>query len=146
VGTGVWAAAAVAGLGALIITSWDLGMDPMMVKAGHWVWEVKGAYFGVPLQNYWGWWLTSFTAFGIFLLCLPVKMRPFSGYTIRGRPVSPAAFDRLVVVSYLLTGLGDGISALMMGLAGPGLIGMAAMAVWIALAWRRMHPDRPIQA
>ena len=49
-------------VGGIIMTAWDLGMDPLMVKAGHWVWEVQGAYFGVPLQNFWGWWLITFTA------------------------------------------------------------------------------------
>ena len=36
------------------MTAWDVGMDPMMVAAGNWIWETEGAYFGVPLQNYWG--------------------------------------------------------------------------------------------
>ena len=58
----------VAALGALIMTAWDLAMDPMMVAGGHWVWEQPGAYFGIPLQNYWGWWLTTFITFLFFYL------------------------------------------------------------------------------
>ena len=61
-------AASVAALGAVMMTAWDLAMDPMMVAGEHWVWEEPGAYFGIPLQNYWGWWLTIFVAFLLFLI------------------------------------------------------------------------------
>ena len=56
----------VAAVGAVIMTAWDLAMDPMMVAGEHWVWDVPGAYFGIPLQNYWGWWLTIFVTFILF--------------------------------------------------------------------------------
>ena len=48
------------------MTAWDLSLDPLMVASGHWVWDVKGVYFGVPLQNFWGWWLTAFIVFIIY--------------------------------------------------------------------------------
>ncbi|MCC6568315.1 MAG: carotenoid biosynthesis protein, partial [Anaerolineales bacterium] len=41
----VWVAAA----GAMVMTAWDVVMDPVMVKIGHWVWDVNGPYFGIPL-------------------------------------------------------------------------------------------------
>jgi putative membrane protein len=44
-----------AAVGGLVMTAWDLTMDPIMVAGGNWVWDVKGAYFGIPLQNFWGW-------------------------------------------------------------------------------------------
>jgi len=53
---------AVAALGGLVMTAWDLVMEPVMVQGQHWVWEVQGAYFGIPLQNFWGWWLTTFAS------------------------------------------------------------------------------------
>ena len=43
---------AVAAVGGLVMTAWDLIMDPFMVAAGHWVWDTNGAYFGIPLQNF----------------------------------------------------------------------------------------------
>ncbi|NTW35817.1 MAG: carotenoid biosynthesis protein, partial [Syntrophobacteraceae bacterium] len=42
------------------MTAWDVMMDPMMVRGQHRVWEADSAYFGIPLQNFWGWWLTTF--------------------------------------------------------------------------------------
>jgi uncharacterized membrane protein len=58
----------VAAVGAVVMTAWDLAMDPMMVAGDHWIWEKPGAYFGIPLQNYWGWWLTIFVAFVLFMI------------------------------------------------------------------------------
>jgi len=48
---------------ALVMTAWDTVMDPGMASAGNWVWEKGGAYFGVPLQNYFGWILTTFLVY-----------------------------------------------------------------------------------
>lgn len=48
---------------AMVMTAWDTVMDPGMAAAGTWVWERGGGYFGVPLQNYFGWLLTTFLAY-----------------------------------------------------------------------------------
>jgi putative membrane protein len=48
---------------AMVMTAWDTVMDPGMSAAGNWIWEEGGAYFGVPLQNYFGWLLTTFLAY-----------------------------------------------------------------------------------
>jgi len=67
-----------AAFGALAMTAWDLAMDPMMVAGEYWVWEVPGVYFGVPLQNYWGWWLTTFVTFLLYLIIGRVTPRMIS--------------------------------------------------------------------
>jgi uncharacterized membrane protein len=54
-----------AALGALVMTAWDMVMDPGMAHAGNWVWEHGGAYFGVPRRNYVGWLLTTFLVYWI---------------------------------------------------------------------------------
>jgi uncharacterized membrane protein len=120
---------AVAALGALVMTAWDVAMDPMMVTAGHWVWEVKGDYFGVPLQNYWGWWLTSFITLGAFI---------FLAKYIRGKPtaVQTRSFDQLAVYSYCITGLSSILTCLAIGLGGPALAGLFAMLPWVILSIR----------
>jgi uncharacterized membrane protein len=48
---------------AMIITAWDVVMDPGMAQSGNWIWERGGAYFGVPLRNYAGWLLTTVTIY-----------------------------------------------------------------------------------
>ena len=56
---------ALAFLDALIATSWDIIMDPVMVNVvGMWTWEEPGIYFGIPLSNYIGWLFVS------YLMCL----------------------------------------------------------------------------
>ncbi len=59
---GITALAAVA---ALVMTAWDVVMDPGMAAAGNWVWEHGGAYFGVPRRNYLGWLATTFLVYWI---------------------------------------------------------------------------------
>lgn len=57
-------------LSALVMTAWDLLIDPILsgpdVQA--WVWEEPGPYFGIPVQNYVGWMLTTFTVYGAYRL------------------------------------------------------------------------------
>ena len=47
-------------LGALLLTTWDLTLDPAMSElTPYWVWETAGAYYGMPLVNLAGWFGTS---------------------------------------------------------------------------------------
>ena len=54
---------ALSALSALVMTAWDMVMDPGMSLARNWVWEQGGIYFGVPRQNYFGWLLTTFVVY-----------------------------------------------------------------------------------
>ena len=124
--TGARRLLSIAVTGGLIMTAWDVVMDPIMVSANYWVWEVQGAFFGVPLQNYWGWWLTVFTTFVLYLL------------VTRNRPsVKEAGSDRLVIAAFMITGYGNVINALTGNLAGPALAGFFALTPWVLLAWMR---------
>jgi putative membrane protein len=117
----------VAALGAVVMTAWDLALDPMMVAGGHWAWEVEGAYFGIPLQNYWGWWLTIFVAFLLFLVLgklTPEKLKKTN-----------PGFERQAVLSYAIAGLSTVIVCLQGGLEGPALAGLFAMGPWVAMGW-----------
>ncbi len=116
--------AAVAAVGALAMTAWDLAMDPMMVGGGHWVWDQPGAYFGVPLQNYWGWWLTSFVTFSLFLAF--ARFNP---------EITPSAdpFIRLAIWSYAITGLSSILVDFIFHLDGPALVGLFAMLPWVVV-------------
>lgn len=122
----------VAVVGALVMTAWDVAMDPLMVLGGHWVWDVKGAFFGVPLQNYWGWWLTTFVTFALFawLANQGVRSRP----ALDGMGLS---FSRLALAGYALIGLSTVINSLRAGLGGSALAGLFAMLPWMMMAWMR---------
>lgn len=56
----------VAVLASLVMTAWDLPMDPVMVRDGHWIWTEPGPWLGVPLRNYVGWLLTTFLIYCIY--------------------------------------------------------------------------------
>ncbi|HEU4326204.1 MAG TPA: carotenoid biosynthesis protein [Roseiflexaceae bacterium] len=54
-------------LSAMIMTAWDVVVDPTFSSVMQaWTWEQGGEYFGVPLQNYSGWLLTTFTVYLIY--------------------------------------------------------------------------------
>ncbi len=56
-----WAEAIVA---ASWLTAFDLLIDPLASnQLGYWRWAVRGAYFGVPLTNFAGWFAVSLLAF-----------------------------------------------------------------------------------
>jgi uncharacterized membrane protein len=115
---------AVAALGGVIMTAWDLAMDPMMVAGGHWVWEQPGKYFGIPLQNFWGWWLTIFVTFWLFQTIGRIK--PVQA-------ISMDAFGRLAVWSYALTGFSSIMTDAIFTLDGPSMVGVFAMLPWVVL-------------
>jgi uncharacterized membrane protein len=57
-------------LSAVIMTAWDLVVDPYLSAPTEraWIWENGGHYFGVPLHNFGGWLLTTFTIYFLFQL------------------------------------------------------------------------------
>jgi len=71
-------------LAAFIMAAWDLSQDPVWSTILHlWIWPDGGRYFGVPLTNFFGWYLTGFVIFQAFALYLrrhnaPVRRFPES--------------------------------------------------------------------
>jgi len=61
--SGFWPVLWQAGVTGVVLTAWDVLIDPLASGPGarSWVWEQGGAYYGVPAQNFIGWILTGFT-------------------------------------------------------------------------------------
>jgi uncharacterized membrane protein len=56
-------------IAAFIMVMWDLTVDPISsTLQGLWVWTTPGAYFGVPISNFFGWFLVVYIFFQIFAL------------------------------------------------------------------------------
>jgi putative membrane protein len=72
-------------LSAVVMTAWDLVVDPYLSGPTEraWIWEEGGQYFGVPLHNFGGWLLTTFTIYFLFQLMSERKFQ-----ISRSRPVS----------------------------------------------------------
>ena len=110
------------------MTAWDLVMDPLMVAANHWVWETEGAYIGIPLQNFLGWFLTALVILLLFLFTS--RMKP---QISRGKESNN--FNRLAILSYAILGGSTILLAFNNQLGGPALAGLFGMAPWILVAW-----------
>jgi len=114
-------------LAAIILTTWDLGMDPMMVKKQYWIWRVDGHYFGIPLQNYLGWLVTAFCFFGIYLAASKRwRPNPWGPISRRMTLLPPLAFA--------LMWLSTTVVNLDLGLTGAGIVGFISMGIF-ALYW-----------
>lgn len=88
-------------LTALVMTAWDLTLDPfMVVKEQAWVWDQGGVYFGIPAANYLSWVET------VLLIDLVIRLAS------QGLPQAPVRrasrwFAALPVLAYALIGLPD---------------------------------------
>jgi len=82
-----------AALAALVMTAWDMVMDPGMAAAGNWTWEQGGAYFGVPAHNYVGWLATTFPVYWC---------TGWLWQNVRGRAGPTCAFGILPIILYAL--------------------------------------------
>jgi len=125
----------VAAVSGVAMTAWDLSMDPMMVGGGHWIWETPGAYFGIPLQNFLGWWVTTFAALMVYLILADFLFR--KPVDIEAVPVSWAIY------AYTILGISTIWVDYIFDLAGPATVGLFAMLPWVIASLvqaRRLEP------
>jgi len=93
-----WRIVLVAAMTALIMTFNDLALDPISstIKS-EWVWENGGAYFGVPIHNFYGWVGTVF----VFSVLVGLLLLRRSSAQMIARPV-PQVFAYQAVVMYTI--------------------------------------------
>lgn len=64
-------------VGTFIMVAWDVAIDPGSSTVGKiWIWEKGGGYFGVPLTNYLGWYLTVYLFLQAFAVYNARRMAP----------------------------------------------------------------------
>jgi putative membrane protein len=132
---------------AAVMTAWDLVIDPILSgpSARAWIWETGGPYFGIPVQNYLGWLLTTFTVYLVYLAVerkWATPLRPGlmpeaagSSPAIGPLPARSAAAAALPVAAYALMLAADLLSGV--APAGLALIGPVVMGAPVLLAaWR----------
>ena len=118
-----------AAVGAVVMTAWDLVIDPILsgpsIRA--WVWETGGPYFGIPIQNYVGWLLTTFTvylAYRAIEQCVRATPAGPQGARVVALPV--AAFGLMLAADLL-----SGVTPTALWIIGPAVMGPPlVVAVW----------------
>lgn len=87
-------------IASFIMVAWDLSMDAVWSTILHaWIWVDGGAYFGVPVSNFFGWFLTVYLIYQVFALYL------------RKKDVSPPRLSRgywaVAIFFYTVVALGN---------------------------------------
>jgi uncharacterized membrane protein len=123
----------------VVLTLWDVSMDPAMVKTHHWFWEVgdlsdrsafaqfigRPIFYGMPLTNWLGWLLT-----GILAARVMVALIPPSVWAARVAP------HRLPLALYAVNGVLPIVICLRWEMVPAGVLGMIAMALPLWVAWK----------
>lgn len=86
---------------AAAFTAWDVYLDPMMVAWDFWRWERRGAYLGIPLVNYLGWFVVAFAITALVALFGRVLGVPL----VSGLPTAPLLL--VFVVTWILMFVGQ---------------------------------------
>lgn len=118
-------------VGSLVLLSWDLALDPAMsMVTKYWVWGTEGPYYGMPLLNLVGWYVT-----GLALMAALAALRVDSW-------VAPLPVGWLVAFygANLLLPLGMNVAA---GLWGTVAATVAALVGCWAVTRRREPRDVP---
>ena len=133
-------------VGGLVLTAWDVSMDPAMVKTNHWMWNVPDLsgtsafsrfigtpfFFGMPLTNWLGWLLT-----GVIVARVMLAIVPPSVWALK---VSPY---RLPLVLYAVNGLLPIAICFTHDMMLAGVLGFIAMALPLGAALRAERKPLP---
>ncbi len=108
-------------IASFIMVAWDLSQDPIWSTVLHaWIWQRGGSYFGVPVSNFLGWYLTVYLIYQSFALYL------------RGRATSsgalPPSYWHQAVLFYGISAAGNLL--LLIPQAGPSVVSDPAGAQW----------------
>jgi len=110
-------------LDGMAVMAFDLFMDPIVVHRGGWVWAEQGAYFGIPIGNFIGWFLVTVIATSIF--------RGFEYFAPKESPSSSDFVHLIPVLGYGIVGVMFTIHAAKEGMPGESLAGFAVMMPFV---------------
>jgi putative membrane protein len=127
----------------LVLTAWDVSMDPAMVRTSHWMWRlapeaeqtalqrifVSDVFYGMPLSNWLGWLLTGIVVSRVMLAIVPPSAW--------ARLVAPSSFP---LALYAVNGVLPIAICVRYGMWWAASLGALAMLVPLALAIRAGAP------
>ncbi|MGC8453467.1 MAG: gamma-carotene 1'-hydroxylase CruF [Cylindrospermopsis raciborskii] len=123
-------------LGALLLTSWDFALDPAMSQTSlpFWYWHQPGSFFGMPYQNFAGW-------FGTGSLFMTV-----SALLWRNNPINLERSQLNVALIVYLANFGFAtVMSLAAGFPIPIILGLFLGAAPAILLWSKA-PSKSISA
>lgn len=104
-----------------IMVAWDLSQDPVWSTILHgWVWVNGGAYFGVPVGNFLGWYLTVYVIYQLYALYL-------RGRATLGNHI-PSHYWELAVLFYAAVAAGNVLQVIPR--SGPSVVSDPTGAQW----------------
>ena len=112
-----------------ILTAWDVSMDPAMSAAtSHWIWHQPGFFYGMPLINWFGWYVT-----GVVVARAMLAVASPTAFATR---VSPAW---LPVALYAVNGVMPVAMTARASMWWAAILGALAMGIpiWLAVRARR---------
>jgi len=87
-------------IASFVMVAWDLSMDPVWSTIMHgWIWLQGGAYFGVPVSNFLGWYLTVYVIYQLFALYL--RERPTYCHSF------PSGYWQMAILFYGISAAGN---------------------------------------
>ncbi|MCU0626463.1 MAG: carotenoid biosynthesis protein [Gemmatimonadaceae bacterium] len=133
----------------LLLTAWDVVMDPAMVKTAHWLWNVpdlsgesafvrfigEPIFYGMPITNWLGWLLTGTLVARAMLVVVPPSTW--------ARQLS---HSDIPLVLYAVNGLLAFAICFRQGMVPAGLLGLVTMGLPLWLSWRAGRRPAPIPA
>lgn len=114
--------------GAAALTAWDAFLDPQMVGEGYWTWAGGGAYRGVPLGNYLGWFVTGLVLMAAYELLLPPGGR---------RPGAALVVQYAAVAVFQTVGFAAFFEDVLVAAVGGTAMGAVTLAALVGLSRRR---------
>jgi putative membrane protein len=103
----------------VIVTAIDIFMDPIMVASKNWAWVGGGAYFDIPLGNFFGWFLVAILSTGIF--------RTYEYFFVNKKVILSSTLLLIPVIGYLFLALIFSILAFSLRLYAIMIIGLIIM-------------------
>lgn len=132
-----WRRGAALAVGALLLMSWDFVLDPAMSQTAmpFWYWHQPGAFFGMPYQNFAGWFFTG-------MVFMAVAANFWSGCDRLSGLTRERL--RLPLVMYLANFAFAMFMSLGSGIFTPVLLGIAVGAVPAVACWFLAPTDAEI--
>jgi len=118
-------------LDGVLAAAWDAMVDPLAVRAGYWTWSSPDGFYGVPLSNFFGWFLV------VTLLSVVTRATWARDVSIPARSSRTMA----AILPSLLAGSSLAFAALavLSNMIWAAVVGLAIILPGVGVAWARIR-------